>query len=252
MSIGRDERWLTGEQATRIDRSARISVDAILHPTVEIGPNVVIYGDTTIGEGVAIFAGAVIGRPPKSAGIVPPKTSSSPAMVGPGCVIGANAVIYRGTVLEGYNLIGDGATIREDCFIGAESIIGNNSTVQNDVRTGRRVRVVDLSHLTAGLRIGHDVFWSVGVLSMNDNRHGDGLKAPTVDNLAFIGGGALLLPGVHIGEEAMVAAGSVVTHDVLANTRVQGIPARPYISPVFPAGGDPGYDGINLSGVRDA
>jgi UDP-2-acetamido-3-amino-2,3-dideoxy-glucuronate N-acetyltransferase len=41
-----------------------------------------------------------------------------------------------------------------------------------------------------------------------------------------VGGGARILPGIEVGEEAVVAAGSVVTRDVPARTLVMGVPAR--------------------------
>jgi acetyltransferase-like isoleucine patch superfamily enzyme len=72
------------------------------------------------------------------------------------------------------------------------------------------------------------VFWSVGVLSMNDNGFGSGgeLRPPHVAQGASIGGGAVLLPGVHVGEDAIIGAGSVVTKDVASSTKVMGVPAR--------------------------
>lgn len=234
--------WRQGSQYENAHHSVVIGYAAVVDQSCAIYPNVTIFGDTIIEEGVTIFSGAVIGRPPMGAGIVPEKFASGPTRIGPGCVIGANAVIYQGAVLSGNNLVGDGATIRENCLIGWESIIGNNSTLQDHVTLGRRVRVVDLSHITAWVVVGDDVFWSVGVISMNDNRDGEGLKPPVVEAGTFIGGGAGLLPGVHIGEKAIVAAGSVVTHDVPSGVRVQGVPARPFFSP----GSDPSYDGVQL------
>ena len=53
----------------------------------------------------------------------------------------------------------------------------------------------------------------------------------------WIGGGAVILPGVTIGDSAIIGAGSVVTRDVAAATTVAGNPARP-IRPRFPSGGE--------------
>ncbi len=214
--------------------------------TAHIYPNVVIEEDVTIEGDVTIFPGAYIGKPPKVAGIVPPKEYRPATLIRRGSVIGANAVIYKGVEIGESVLVGDGATIRENTTIGSGSVVGSNSTLQNDVVLGERVRVVDLSHITAGVRVGDDAFWSVGVLSMNDNRDGGGLRAPQVGARAFIGGGAALLPGVQIGEDSTVAAGSVVTRDVADSTRVQGVPAKPYMKPIWSPGADPSYDGHPL------
>jgi acetyltransferase-like isoleucine patch superfamily enzyme len=151
-----------------------------------------------------------------------------------GSVIGANAVLYRGVALGRNVLIGDGATIRENSIVDDNSIIGNNVTMQNSVYVGRNSRVLDLSHITAHVSIGDNVFISVSVMTMNDNSMAQGgeLLPPQIFDGARVGGGALILPGVAIGENALVAAGSVVTKSVDANIRVQGIPAKRYGLPV--------------------
>lgn len=211
-----------------IHPTAVIHSTARIDDSAEIGAYAVIGDHVAIDERVTVYPHAVIGRPPQSAGIVPPKEFIVGVQIAAGSVIGAHAVIYQGVVIHYNVLIGDGAKIRENTTIGVDCVIGSNSTLQNDVVLGDRVRVVDLSHITAGVRVGDDVFWSVGVLSMNDNRNGQGLAAPQIGAKAFIGGGSILLPGVDIGEEAVVAAGSIVTKDVKTGSRVQGVAAKPY------------------------
>lgn len=207
------------------------SVDFVHVPHDGISPLATVYPGTTIGADVTIFPGAVVGRPPKIAGSVThvPYVGRD-TVISDGAVIGANAVIYAGVFIGEQALIGDGATIRENCIVGQKSIVGNNCTFQNDVFMGARSRVVDLSHITAGVFIGDNVFISTNVLTMNDNsmNHGGKLEAPQFASGSMVGGGAIILPGVDIGEGALVAAGSVVTKSVEAGQRVQGIPAKPY------------------------
>lgn len=225
-------RWMSGDEVERI------------HPTAVIWPGVEIEAD------VVIFPFAVIGRPPMVAGIVPPKEYIPITRIKRGSVIGSSVTIYAGVTIGEDVLIGDGVRIRENTTVGARSVIGSNSTLQNDIRIGERVRVVDLAHITAGVVLEDDVFWSVGVLSMNDNRDGEGLKAPYVESGAFIGGGAALLPGVRIGAGATVGAGSVVTRDVERDTRVMGVPARSRYD-AMAISHDLSYDGTPLGRNED-
>src|SRR5439155_19570254 len=77
-------------------------------------------------------------------------------------------------------------------------------------------------------------FVAPGVGTSNDNyvcrraerfKH---FKGVTVRQGGRIGAGSVILPGIEIGEDGLVAAGSVVTHDVPARTIVLGAPARPW------------------------
>lgn len=199
--------------------------------TVDAG--VFIAADTIIGDNVRIFANAVIGRQPRNTGAL----SRQPKAVGRtvinnGCVIGANASLYRGVVLGRETLIGDGVMIRENTELGEQCVVGANSTINCNTKIGNRTKIMDLSHVTADAVIGDDVFWSVNVISANDNamgRHGytGEEMGPVVKDGARIGLGAAILPGKTIHSRAIVASGSVVTHDVEEGELVMGVPARP-------------------------
>ena len=76
-----------------------------------------------------------------------------------------------------------------------------------------------------------DVFIAPGVVLTNDpragrRRPGEELAGATLRRGCRIGAGAVLLPGIEVGEQALVGAGSVVTRDVPARTVVMGVPAR--------------------------
>ena len=79
--------------------------------------------------------------------------------------------------------------------------------------------------------IEDDAFLGPGVTLTNDHtmgRHpaGASLDPPTLRRACRIGGGAVVCPGVEIGEEAFVAAGAVVISDVPARKVMVGVPAR--------------------------
>jgi acetyltransferase-like isoleucine patch superfamily enzyme len=83
--------------------------------------------------------------------------------------------------------------------------------------------------LVSGSAAEDDVFIGPSVSSMNDNSAGrlrPELSGVTLRRGCRIGGSVALLPGVEIGEDALVGAGSVVTRDVPPNAIVMGVPAR--------------------------
>ena len=96
---------------------------------------------------------------------------------------------------------------------------------------GERVRIQTGCYVTAFSTIEDDVFVAPGVTLTNDDtmgRHGPGheLRGAVLRRACRIGGGAVLVPGVEVGEEAFVAAGAVVVADVAPRAVVMGVPAR--------------------------
>jgi len=92
------------------------------------------------------------------------------------------------------------------------------------------VRLQTNAYVTAWSTVEDDVFVAPGVVLTNDptagRRRGEELRGATLRRGCRLGGGAVLLPGVEIGEEAFVAAGAVVTRDVPAKALAMGVPAR--------------------------
>src|SRR5207253_8206617 len=97
---------------------------------------------------------------------------------------------------------------------------------------GARTKIQADAYITAYSELEDDVFIAPCVVTTNDNfmgrteRRRDLIKGPTIRRGARIGGGAVLLPAVEIGEEAFVGAGAVVTKDVPPKKIVVGNPAR--------------------------
>ena len=137
----------------------------------------------------------------------------------------AGATIGEGAV------VADQAHVRERAQVGERSVIGRGSAVDNDVVVGARVKVQTGCYLTAFSVVEDDVFVAPGVTLTNDNtmgRHGADheLRGATLRRACRVGGGAVLAPGVEVGEEAFVAAGAVVVSDVAPRAVVMGVPAR--------------------------
>lgn len=115
--------------------------------------------------------------------------------------------------------------------IGRDVNINDGVFVENDVTIGDRVTVKCGVALWDGIRLHDDVFVGPNVTFTNDRfprskQYPDSFLVTTVEHGASIGGGAVILPGITIGRNAMVGAGAVVTRDVPANAIVVGNPAR--------------------------
>jgi acetyltransferase-like isoleucine patch superfamily enzyme len=193
------------------------------------GAHVVVHDGTVIGEGCVIEDGVVLGKAPRLAGRPPPDLP--PLRIGAGVTVCAGAVVYAGSTIGDGAIVGDQAQVRERTTIGERTVIGRGAGIDNDVRVGARVKVQSQVYVTAHSVVEDDVFLGPGASTTNDDtmgRHGPeyALRGATIRRAARIGGSAVLVPGVEVGEEAFVAAGAVVTRDVPARAFVVGVPAR--------------------------
>ena len=199
----------------------------------DVADTAIVYPGTVLGEGCRILDYAVVGKQPT---LSPRSTAARedlpPLEVGSGTVISTGAIVFAGTKLGERVIVGDQACIRERCEIGDDVVIGRGSLVENDTRVGARTKIQADAYVTAYSTLEEDVFIAPCVVTTNDNfmgrterRHAL-RKGPTVRRGARIGGAAVLLPGIEVGEEAFVGAGAVVLRDVPAHAVVVGNPAR--------------------------
>ncbi|MGA2470474.1 MAG: acyltransferase [Solirubrobacteraceae bacterium] len=209
-----------------------VGEDVTVAATVLLGAGVTIHAGTSIGEGCVIEDGVVLGKRPR---LSPHSNASRSALSG--LVLGERVTVCAGAIVFAGAVLGDGVTLGDQCFIrerariGAGAVIGRGSVVEPDVAVGARARIQTNVYLTSGTLLEDDVFVGPGVITTNDDtmaRHDAGyeLRGATLRRACRIGGGAVLVPGVEVGEEAYVAAGAVVTRDVPARAVVMGVPAR--------------------------
>ncbi len=198
-----------------------------------VAESAVVYPGTVLGEDVVIGDNAVVGKHPSLGARSTAKVEElAPLVVGDGARILACAVVFAGSRLGSGVIVGDQACVRERCELGDGVIVGRGSLVENDTTVGARTRIQANAYVTAYTTLEEDVFIAPGVVTTNDNFMGRTeerlaqMKGPTVRRGARVGGGAVLLPGIEIGEEAFVGAGAVVLHDVPARAVVVGNPAR--------------------------
>jgi acetyltransferase-like isoleucine patch superfamily enzyme len=201
---------------------------------VLFGANVVVHDGTVIGDGCAIADGAILGKRPS---LGPRSTARGGPLeglvLGDACRIGHHAVLSAGAQLGAGCVVGELASVRERVRVGEGVVVGRGVCVENDTTIGSGTRIQSNAYITAYVTLEEQVFIAPCVVTTNDNYMGRTqrrfaeLRGPTVRRGARVGGAAVLLPGVDIGEEAFVGAGAIVTRDVPARTLVVGQPARP-------------------------
>jgi acetyltransferase-like isoleucine patch superfamily enzyme len=199
----------------------------------EVGDNVVIYPGTVIGDGCRIADNVVLGKQPA---LSPRSTARReklpPLELGPGTVVSTGAIVFAGTKIGARAIVGDQACVRERCVVGDDVVIGRGSLVENDTTIGALTKIQANAYVTAYSTLEDNVFIAPCVTTTNDNYMGRTekrhalMRGPTIRRGARVGGAAVLLPGVEIGEEAFVGAGAVVLEDVPPRTVVVGNPAR--------------------------
>ena len=199
----------------------------------EIHETAIVYPGTVLGEGVKVLEHAVVGKQP----VLSPRSTAKreslpPAELGAGTIVSTGAVVFAGTRIGARVIVGDQACVRERVTIGDDVVLGRGSLVENDTTIGALTKIQADAYITAYSTLEDNVFIAPCVVTTNDNfmgrteRRHELMAGPTIRRGARIGGGAVLCPGVEIGEEAFVGAGAVVTKDVQPRMLVVGNPAR--------------------------
>ena len=213
-----------------------VGAHARLGAGCRVGHHVVIHPDTVVGDQVRIDDHSTLGkRPMRAANSATTQEQELPPLtIGELSIVGTGVVLYRGASIGAQVLMADLCTIRENVAIGRGTIVGRGVTVENVCTVGRYCKLESECYITAYSTLEDRVFVAPGVVTSNDNYVGrtaerfKHFKGVTIRKGGRIGAGAVLLPGVTVGEDGLVAAGSLVTHDVPARTIVMGRPAKPW------------------------
>jgi acetyltransferase-like isoleucine patch superfamily enzyme len=199
----------------------------------EVHPTAVVHPGTVLGDGVRVLEHAVVGKQPTlSTRSTARREPLAPTVVGDGTVISTGAIVFAGSTLGARVIVGDQSCVRERVTVADDVVIGRGALVENDTSIGARTRIQADAYVTAYSTLEEDVFVAPCVVTTNDNFMGrterrlELMRGPTIRRGARVGGGAILCPGIEVGEEAFVGAGAVVTRDVPARTVVVGSPAR--------------------------
>src|SRR5918992_3128895 len=199
----------------------------------EVHPTATVYPGTVLGEGVKVLENAVVGKQPSlSSRSTTKREELAPAEIGDDTIVSTGAIVFAGTRIGARVILGDQSCVRERVIVGDDVVLGRGSLIENDTTVGAMTKIQAMAYITAYSTLEEHVFVAPCVVTTNDNfmgrteaRHAL-TKGATIRRGARVGGGAVLCPGVEVGEEAFVGAGAVVTKNVPPRALVVGNPAR--------------------------
>jgi len=185
--------------------------------------NIIIL-NTIYGIGCTVYPYTFLGKVPKITNKMYRKIEGNlpPLKIGDNCIIGSFTVIFEGAVIGDNVFIGDHVWIRERVEIGDGSVIGRGVSINYNTKIGKGVRIMENSQITGNMIIEDGVWIGPMVVSMNDKRFNpdDEHKGPIIRKNTKIGGGVILMPGIEIGENCIVASGTVINQNIPPNHMV--------------------------------
>lgn len=193
---------------------------------IDIHPSAIMYPNVEIGSKSRIGAFSIIGEPSRGN-----KPGDVLTKIGANSAIRSHTVIYDGNNIGSNFQTGHKVNIREDNEIGNNVSIGTHTIIEHHVKIADNVRIhssafiPEYSLIENGAWIGPGVFFTNAIHPQCPHVK-ECLTGPTIGKNAKIGANSTLLPGIKIGEMALIGAGSVVTSDVDPRTVVVGNPAK--------------------------
>jgi acetyltransferase-like isoleucine patch superfamily enzyme len=179
-----------------------------------------------IGLGADLQPPCILGKAPRGAA-----HGELPLVIGCAAVIRPFTTIYAGSTFGDRLQTGQGASIREDNVVADDVSVGSNAVLEFGNRIGSRVRIhsgcfLEMVTLEDDVFVGPNAVFTDDPHPMNCPRYKNCKGGALVRRLARIGANVTILPGVVVGENALVGAGSVVVGDVPPGAVVVGNPAR--------------------------
>lgn len=208
--------------------TAVVADDAELGVGVTIGHFTVVHPGVSLGDGCVVGSHCVLGEPTADFYGGASEDPVAATTIGPGAVVRSHSVVYRGVTIGADLRTGHRVTVREDCTIGTDVQLGTGVDLQGDLVLGDHVRLHSGVFVARSSTV-EDFVWLFPSVRLVDDPHPPSdscTHGPTVRRYAAVGAGATVMPGIEVGEHAVVGAASVVTRDVAAGDLVLGAPAR--------------------------
>lgn len=193
---------------------------------VKIGPGTVIYDNVKIGDNCFIGPNCVIGEPTMNF-YKDHEHSKKTTEIGHNSIIRSHTVIYEDVRIGHTFQTGHNAIIREGSDIGNHSSFGSNSELPGKSKIGNFVRIHSKVMLSE-CNIIEDYVWIFPFVVITNTKYPPvgGFEETHIKKYAVIAASSILVPGITIGENSIVAAGSIVTKNVNDGRLVMGNPAK--------------------------
>jgi acetyltransferase-like isoleucine patch superfamily enzyme len=207
-------------------RNVSLGQDVKIGQNVKIGDNTRIYDNVKIGDNTIICNNCSVGEPVNDF-YYNDKYVNPPTVIGPNSLIRSHTIIYCDSIFGENFATGHRVTIREKSIFGMHCSVGTLSDIQGYVQFGDYCRLHSNVHIGQKSTIGNFVFIYPYVVFTNDPTPPSNVCiGPTVGNYTQIAVGAILFPGIKVGENCLIGAGAVVTEKVKDYSVVVGNPGK--------------------------
>ena len=209
-----------------IKEGCQIGANVVLEDDVYVDYNCIIRDNVIIKAGTTIGANCVLGE--HTADWFSDHNAEAKPLV-----IGRNSVIRSGSIIYSENKIGDNfqtghqVTIREKTRIGNNVSVGTLSDIQGNCEIGNYVRMHSNVHIGQLSKVDSFTWIYPYVVLTNDpTPPSNKFVGVHVKSFAVVATGALIMPGIEIGQDSLVAAGAIVTKNVADYAVVAGNPSK--------------------------
>ena len=229
--IKKGEHCLIGKNV-RFGEDVSLGHNCIIEDNVFIGSNTYIDSNTIIRSGVAIGENSFIGSNCIIGEYwmdfcVDKTYHSHPLIIGSDALIRSGSIIYAGSSIGKHFQTGHQVTIREESIIGDNVSVGTLSDIQGKCKLGNYIRLHSNVHIGQLSEVDDFVWVYPYVVLTNDpTPPSNSFVGVHVHSFAIIATGALVMPGISIGQDSLVGAGAIVTKDVEPYALAVGNPAR--------------------------
>lgn len=218
--------------SAKFGENVSIGNNCIIEDDVRIGnnafidSNTVIRSGTTIGDGAFIGVNCIIGEYWMDF-CLDRLHHEHPLVIGDDALIRSGSIIYAGSTVGNHFQTGHQVTIRERADIGNNVSVGTLSDIQGNCKIGNFVRLHSNVHI-GQLSVVDDFVWIFPyvVLTNDPTPPSEHLVGVHVHPFAIVATGAIVMPGLDLGQDCLIGAGAIVTKSVDPYAVAVGNPAK--------------------------